>query len=37
MGKTTKGDLYVKVNVKVPTQLNEAQKKMLEELSGMGL
>ena len=37
MGKTTKGDLYVKVNVKVPTQLNEAQKKILEELSGMGL
>jgi curved DNA-binding protein len=37
MGKTAKGDLYVKVNVKVPTELTEAQKKLLEELSVMGL
>jgi curved DNA-binding protein len=37
LGKTTKGDLYVKVNVKVPTQLNEAQKKHLEELSAIGI
>jgi curved DNA-binding protein len=37
MGKTTKGDLYVKVNVKVPTELTEAQKKHLEELSAIGL
>lgn len=37
MGKTTKGDLFVKVNVKVPTELTSAQKKHLEELSVMGL
>ena len=37
LGKTTKGELYVKVNVKVPTQLTEAQKKYLEELSAIGI
>jgi curved DNA-binding protein len=37
MGKTAKGDLYVKVNAKVPMELTEAQKKLLEELSAMGL
>ncbi len=37
MGKTGKGDLFVKVNVKVPTELAEPQKKLLEELSAMGL
>jgi len=37
LGKTTKGELYVKVNVKVPTQLTEAQKKHLEELSAIGI
>lgn len=37
MGKTAKGDLFVKVNVKIPTDLAEPQKKLLEELSAMGL
>jgi curved DNA-binding protein len=37
MGKTSKGDLYVKINVTIPMQLTEAQKKILEELSGLGL
>jgi curved DNA-binding protein len=37
MGKTGKGDLFVKVNVKVPTELAEPQKKLLEQLSAMGL
>jgi len=37
MGKTTKGDLYVKVNATFPAELSEAQKKLLEELSATGL
>lgn len=37
MGKTSKGDLYVKVNVKVPAQLSASQKKLIEELAETGI
>ncbi len=37
MGKNTRGDLYVKIGVKVPEQLTEAQKKLLKELAETGL
>ncbi|MEI8356666.1 MAG: J domain-containing protein [Deltaproteobacteria bacterium] len=37
MGKATRGDLYVKVGIKVPEQLTDAQKKLLLELSGTGM
>ena len=32
-----KGDLYAVIEVKVPTALNEDQKKQLEELRDLGL
>lgn len=37
MGKTSKGDLFVKVNVKVPGQLTASQKKLVEELAATGV
>lgn len=37
MGKTSKGDLFVKVNVKVPGQLTASQKKLVEELAATGI
>jgi len=37
MGKTTRGDLFVRVNVKVPEQLSPAQRKLLEELAESGI
>lgn len=37
MGKTTRGDLYVRVNVKVPEHLTAEQRAMLEELARKGL
>jgi curved DNA-binding protein len=37
MGKNTRGDLYVKVGIKVPEHLTDAQKKLLEELAGTGV
>lgn len=37
MGKTSKGDLYVKIGVAVPEQLTPHQKKLIEELGREGL
>jgi len=37
MGKNTRGDLYVKVGVKVPEHLTDFQKKLLEELADTGV
>lgn len=37
MGKTSKGDLFVKITVKVPEHLTPAQKKLVEELSEAGI
>jgi len=37
MGKTSKGDLFVKISVQVPEHLTAAQKKLIEELSETGI
>jgi curved DNA-binding protein len=37
MGKGAQGDLYVKIDIKVPENLTEPQKKLLEELADAGL
>ncbi len=37
VGKTSKGDLYVKIGVTVPVHLTPPQKKLLEELAREGL
>ncbi len=37
LGKSTRGDLYVKIGVKVPEILTDSQKKLLEELADAGL
>lgn len=37
MGKTSKGDLYVKITVKVPGHLSASQKKLIEELAETGI
>jgi curved DNA-binding protein len=37
MGKSTRGDLYIKIGLKVPEQLTETQKKLLRELAESGL
>lgn len=37
MGKTTKGDLFVRINVKVPEQLSTSQRRILEELAETGI
>jgi len=37
MGKTTKGDLYVKINVTIPAHLSASQKKLIEELAETGI
>lgn len=37
MGKSSKGDLFVRINVKVPQQLSPTQRKLLEELAENGL
>lgn len=37
LGSNTKGDLYVKIAVHVPESLTAEQKKLVEELSSMGL
>lgn len=37
MGKTSKGDLFVKISVQVPEHLTAAQKKLIEELSEAGI
>jgi curved DNA-binding protein len=37
MGKNTRGDLYVKVGVKVPGHLTESQKKLLQDLADTGI
>lgn len=37
MGKNTRGDLYVKIGVKVPERLTDAQRKLLKELAETGL
>jgi curved DNA-binding protein len=37
MGKASKGDLYVKITVKVPSHLSTSQKKLIEELAETGI
>lgn len=37
IGKSTRGDLYVRINVKVPELLTETQKKLVEELAKTGM
>jgi curved DNA-binding protein len=37
MGKTSKGDLYVKIDIKVPQHLTSQQKKLVEELAKEGI
>jgi len=37
MGKTSKGDLFVKITVKVPEQLTAAQQKLIGELAEAGI
>jgi curved DNA-binding protein len=37
MGKSGRGDLYVRIGIKVPERLTETQKKLLRELAGTGL
>jgi curved DNA-binding protein len=37
MGRAAKGDLFVKIGVKVPEHLSEAQKKLMEELAASGI
>jgi len=37
LGSNTRGDLYVKIGVRVPTDLNAEQKRLIEELAGKGL
>lgn len=37
LGSNTKGDLYVKISVHVPENLNAEQKKLMEELARKGL
>jgi len=37
MGKTAKGDLFVKIGVRVPEHLSETQKKLMEELAASGI
>ncbi|MGA7828168.1 MAG: J domain-containing protein [Geobacteraceae bacterium] len=36
-GKATKGDLFVKISIKVPEHLSASQKKLIEELSADGI
>jgi DnaJ-class molecular chaperone len=37
LGSNTKGDLYVKISIHVPGDLNSEQKRLVEELAGKGL
>jgi curved DNA-binding protein len=37
MGSTGRGDLYVRVSIKVPEQLSENQRRLVEELASAGL
>lgn len=37
MGKASKGDLYVRIGVRVPVHLNASQKKLIEELKETGI
>lgn len=37
MGKNAKGDLFVRINVKVPEQLSASQRELLEELAKTGI
>ncbi|HOP40314.1 MAG TPA: DnaJ C-terminal domain-containing protein [Geobacteraceae bacterium] len=37
MGKTSKGDLFVKISIKVPASLTSSQKKLIEELAESGI
>lgn len=37
LGSNTKGDLYVKIGIHVPEELNSSQKKLVEELAKAGL
>lgn len=37
LGSNTKGDLYVKIGVRVPADLNAEQKRLIEELAAKGL
>ncbi|MHC1696982.1 MAG: DnaJ C-terminal domain-containing protein [Geobacteraceae bacterium] len=37
MGKSTKGDLFVKISIQVPEHLTASQKKLIEELSESGI
>ncbi|MDY6861908.1 MAG: J domain-containing protein [Thermodesulfobacteriota bacterium] len=36
-GKTGRGDLYVKINIRVPKDLNEEQRKLIEDLARSGI
>jgi curved DNA-binding protein len=37
MKKNEKGDLYVRVHITIPQNLNEAQKKVVDKLAAVGL
>jgi len=37
MGKSSRGDLFVRINVKVPEQISPSQRKLLEELAESGI
>lgn len=37
MGKSSKGDLFVRINVQIPEHLSAAQKKLMEELAESGI
>lgn len=37
MGKASKGDLFVRINVKIPEHLSAPQKKLMEELAESGI
>lgn len=37
MGKSTKGDLFVRVNVRIPEELSPSQRRLLEELAESGM
>ncbi len=37
MGKSSKGDLFVRINVKIPEHLSAPQKKLMEELAESGI
>ena len=37
MKESKKGDLYVRVHIKIPQQLNQEQKKAVEKLAAVGL